>query len=258
MNLRNIRAQACLCLAVTASIASTNASAELVDRGGGLLYDTVLNLTWLQDANFAQTSGFDADGRLGSGDAFSWVEHLSYFHAPSGKTITGWRLPTVSPSNGVAMNYDNRFDGNSDNGYNIASPQSELGYMFYVNLGLKGLYDKSGAQQSGCCVPAAYGETVDVGLVRNLRNYAYWTQTPYEGSAPGYYWWVFSMNRGSQDPYENNYPLIPWAVTTGDVAAVPEPSSGVLWMVGAAVLGMRLLPRRNRGTDRPGGPRHSV
>jgi len=36
----------------------------LVDRGGGMIHDTVLNITWLQDANYAQTSGYDADGKM--------------------------------------------------------------------------------------------------------------------------------------------------------------------------------------------------
>ena len=33
-------------------------NASLWDRGGGLIYDDVLNITWLQDANYAQTSGY--------------------------------------------------------------------------------------------------------------------------------------------------------------------------------------------------------
>jgi len=40
------------------------AEATLFDQGGGLIYDTDLNITWLQDANYAMTSGYDADGRM--------------------------------------------------------------------------------------------------------------------------------------------------------------------------------------------------
>ena len=43
---------AALCLPVP------QAQAALVDRGGGMLYDTVLNITWLQDANYAKTSNY--------------------------------------------------------------------------------------------------------------------------------------------------------------------------------------------------------
>jgi len=36
--------------------------ASLVDNGNGLLYDTVLNITWLQDANYAKTSNYSTTG----------------------------------------------------------------------------------------------------------------------------------------------------------------------------------------------------
>ena len=44
-------------------------NAELHDRGGGLIYDDVLNITWLQDANYGAGSIYDngdsiTDGRM--------------------------------------------------------------------------------------------------------------------------------------------------------------------------------------------------
>ena len=39
------------------------AYAALFDRGGGLIYDNVLDVTWLSDAQYLMTSGADADGR---------------------------------------------------------------------------------------------------------------------------------------------------------------------------------------------------
>lgn len=39
-------------------------SATLWDRRGGLIYNDHLNITWLQDANYAKISGYDADGLL--------------------------------------------------------------------------------------------------------------------------------------------------------------------------------------------------
>jgi hypothetical protein len=50
-------------LAVILGVSSITYAA-LWDRGGGLIYDDVLNITWLQDANYAKTSGYDADGRM--------------------------------------------------------------------------------------------------------------------------------------------------------------------------------------------------
>ena len=62
------------------------AQAGLVDRGGGMLYDTVLNVTWLQDANYAKTSGYcdtpgnclQLDGRMTWAKANTWANNLDY------------------------------------------------------------------------------------------------------------------------------------------------------------------------------------
>lgn len=54
-----------LTLALLAGLGISGAAqATLTDCGGGLIYDDVLNITWLQDANYAQTSGYDANGRM--------------------------------------------------------------------------------------------------------------------------------------------------------------------------------------------------
>lgn len=233
-------------LAVSAStllsLETPLASATLLDRGGGLLYDTTLDVTWLSDANYARTSGFDpTDGQMSFAAAADWVSHLSYLHTPSGQIITGWRLPKVTPQNGASFNYTFQYDGMSDNGFNISATSSELGYMFFVNLGLPAEYDKNGAPQHPYGVPAPYTQEANVGPVHNLKNIAYWTQTYYAGPENGYDMWVFSMNRGSQDPYGKGYGLVPWPVIDGDVAAVPEPSVFALLLAGGCIVVTRKL-----------------
>lgn len=63
------------------------ASAALIDRGGGMIYDTDANLTWLQDWNYARTSGYDADGFMDWPSAVKWAEQLEF------GGYTDWRLP---------------------------------------------------------------------------------------------------------------------------------------------------------------------
>ncbi len=63
---------AALCLPVP------RAQAGLVDRRSGMLYDTVLNVTWLQDANYAKTSGDGADGLMNCTQANTWANNLVY------------------------------------------------------------------------------------------------------------------------------------------------------------------------------------
>ena len=48
----------------------------LVDRGGGMIYDPDRNITWLKDWNYAQTSGFDADGFMKWTTANDWASYL--------------------------------------------------------------------------------------------------------------------------------------------------------------------------------------
>ena len=160
--------------AVTALVAGLTlsgvAQAALSDRGGGLIYDSVLNVTWLQDANYAATeltdarrdaiittvnaanpgwlgghvmgaSDFDKSGSSYPGymnwwGAMAWADQLAY------AGFTDWRLPTVKPINGSAFSYSFATDGSTDWGYNISAPGtahagatgSELAYMYYNNL----------------------------------------------------------------------------------------------------------------------------
>ena len=89
---------------------STSTNAELVDRGGGLIYDTDLNITWLQSPN---------NTAMTVNDASIWAARLSCYDSVRNQTLTFWRLPT------------------SDQcvGYNCSS--SEMGHLFYTELGNK-------------------------------------------------------------------------------------------------------------------------
>ena len=70
-----------------------SAHAAFIDLGGGMIYDDVLDITWLADANYAQTSGYDLDGLMTWEQANTWTTNLIY------GGIAGWRLPTFDDSN---------------------------------------------------------------------------------------------------------------------------------------------------------------
>jgi hypothetical protein len=112
--------QMSLALTTAGVLTSGMAQAALIDRGGGLLYDDVLNVTWLQDANYAKTSGYDADGLMDWSAAKTWASGLNISRF-AGESLTGWRLPA------------------SGDYYDITSPNCEMSYMYYVNLGLLGV-----------------------------------------------------------------------------------------------------------------------
>lgn len=212
-------------------------NAALQDRGNGMLYDTVLDVTWLQDANYAKTSGYDVDGLMSLTEAKNWTENLVFGGA------TNWRLASNSPINGIDFVFSgNSYNGAADQGYNVVSPNAELSYMFYVNLGLHGLYNTDGTQRSdngvfgnGNLFELDEGGNVvggaDMGLVKNLQNREYWLKTN-EGPA---FNWIFNVYSGYQGILSNENQLYAWAVHDGDVAAVPIPAAGYLF--GSVIFG---------------------
>ena len=113
----------------------------------------MLNITWLQDANYAKTSGYDSDGQMEWNVAVAWADGLVY------GGYSDWRLPTVNPINGIKLNHTHSIDGHTDFGYNISAPgtmyagstASELAYMHYQNLNNPGYYNASGTG-NGCFV----------------------------------------------------------------------------------------------------------
>ncbi len=183
-------------------------------------YDTVLNITWLADANYAKTSGYDADGKLNWDAAKAWAAGLNI------NGVTGWRLPNIKPVAG-GFHYVRSDDGSTDIGYNITSTHSELAHLYYVTLGNKGYVDTTGALQAG------YGLS-NTGPFSNVQASAYWSSEYY---GPGTYEvWSFLTDRGyqySSNMYNSYYA---WAVRSGDVAAaVPESQSYALALAGLAV-----------------------
>jgi len=105
-----------------------SADAALVSRlGGQAYYDTVADLTWLADANYAQTSGYDVDGLMSWQAANAWAAQLTV------GGVSGWRLPDTIDVGNDGATYSNIYQG-VDYGYNITT-HSELSNMFYNVLG---------------------------------------------------------------------------------------------------------------------------
>jgi hypothetical protein len=225
-------------VAVAAVCLSTAyANAALYSRlDGQAVYDSDLNITWLADANYAKTSGYDTDGLMNWSEAKTWAENLVYVG------YSDWRLAVNTPV-GANWNYNNSFDGSTDFGYNITSPHSELAYMYYVNLGLKAWYSPAGIYQSnyGVFGNGTVGGQADVGLVKNLQAYTYWSGTGY-APTPNDAGMDFHFYDGAQNYSGYDFNLYAWAVRDGDVSPVPEPETFALLLAGLGLVG--LLTRR--------------
>lgn len=118
------------------------AQAALIARDGGMLYDDVLNITWLQDAYYLKNGGYDANGRVTWAQADAWAANLVF------GGFDDWRLPTTrQPDPSCSWRKDTPVQY-----YGFGCVGSELGYMFHVNLALVGLRNDAVVPQSnGAC-----------------------------------------------------------------------------------------------------------
>ena len=189
-----------------ACVSANTAQASLVDRGGGLIYDTGLNITWLADANYAQTSGYHADGQMTWSDAMTWAGNLSY------GGYSDWRLPTSDTACA---------------GYNCTG--SEMGHLFYTELG-----GTAGSSILSSTDP-------DLALFTNVQPFLYWSGTELRTDIA----WYFYFGNGSQyTDFKYPYRGYAWAVRPGDVAAVPVPAA--VWLFGSGLLGLIGVARRKK------------
>lgn len=206
-------------------VSATPSHADLIDRGGGMIYDTDLNITWLQDANYARTSGFSADGLLDWNTATLWAENLVY------GGFGDWRLPSSLNGDGTGPCFLTDCTG------------SEMGHLYYTELGNTAFLPGS-IPPGGCNVGVDCG-LVNVGPFVNLQ-FAHWSSTAFDpvrdvsltGTA-----WDFDFVHGVQGVGVG--PLFAWAVRDGDVvSAVPVPPS--LLLLGSGVVAFALIRRRFR------------
>lgn len=190
-------------------------------------YDTVLDVTWLANANAA--------GYLNWAQTQDWLQNLDV-HG-----VKGWRLPEVKPVNGTSFNPTISKDGSTDQAFNITSTQSEFSHLFYVTLGNKGFYDASGQVQSG------YGVT-NTGPFQDVQTGVNCGSPQIPCFASGRYWlgaehwdhlpFHFETYYGYQQFYDTDttYKYAVWAVHSGDVPVVPEPGTWGLMLAGLVAL----------------------
>jgi hypothetical protein len=245
-------------LVVSCMFAGTS-HAALSGRGNGLIYDDVLNITWLQNANLAASETFGVSG-IGSNGEMNWSTANDWIAAMNTADYLGysdWRLAKASPVNGT--NYvtnSGDYRGSTDHSYNISAPgstyagskASEMAYMFYNNLGNLALYDLNGNYLRpgwGLSNPGPF-----INIQTNLQTDTYWSGLDYSYGNPSDtypdYTLNFSFASGGQNLLPKNSNFHAWAVRPGDVTVVPEPVSIILFLTGGATLIGRKYIRRKK------------
>ena len=215
---------------------ASTANAALLSRlSGAAYYDTVLNITWLADANYAKTSGYDADGLMTWSAAQTWIGTLN---TASYLGKNDWRLPTVIDTGApgcVTVAYTG-----TDCGFNVDLSTGEMARMFYSTLGNTAAINTSGVAQP--CISAGPNYCLtNVGPFSNLQPNYYWSGTEYAPFTSDA--WLFYFDLGSQYNDDKSTGFYAWAVRPGDIATVPVP--GAVWLFGGAVTLLGAVRRRS-------------
>jgi len=240
--------QSILVSALVVLFAVTFCEADLWDRGGGLIYDDVLDITWLQNANYAAAELSDArindiisavgsvdghmlimsdfeyygghrTGEMSWWGAVAWADQLIY------GGYDDWRLPgtddsIINPTGSFGyQGPDQNGNYNYRDGFNMVN--SEMGYLYYETLGNKGLYATDGTN------PQPGWGLQNTGPFMNLQANDYWS-----GSEFAHYTvdaWYMTFQNGFQNvSSKDGNRLFTWAVRDGDVEVIPAPSAVIL------------------------------
>jgi hypothetical protein len=236
------------------AVSAISSNAALYDRGNGMIYDSTQNITWMQDRNYAQSSGYDADGRMTWVEASAWVESLAY------GGFSDWRLPSAKLNGSTGCQAFGYFayqlcpgyiNGTNDLSFN--NTRSEVGHL-YTELGNLSNYSPTGTyydynQWSGWnnlsfVDPLTNQSASFVNLFGSGAGF--WESESYQGDASSA--WVFSGVRGFHG-YEakNSLNVFTWAVRDGDVLAANEvPVPAAAWLMGTGLIGLVGVARRKK------------
>jgi hypothetical protein len=180
--------------------------ANLKDMGDGTVYDTDTKLTWLKDAKYARTSGYDPDDGMMSWDrSLTWAATLVF------AGFDNWRLPTFPDP------------------YTSAG---EMGHLFYDEL--KNAYYEPLSN---------VGPFINLWPDEVYADHVYWSNTEKSGDLK--YAWIFYFGSGAEGWYatdQKDRNLLAWPVREGErLVPVPEPSLMVL--LGISVISLVGLRR---------------
>ena len=196
------------------STSYTNIVTAIINASGGVIHDT---------PNYLDGSYNNYDGN--NGRAYSGTYTLTTADFGSGGTVDWWAGQALvhyldTQNYGGSSQWALPTQPDQNYGYNITN--SQLGEFFYNELG------------------GTAGSSIPSGPFSNVQAYVYWSGTEYAAD-PGYAW-IFGTDYGYQDLNYKSTQFYAWAVSPGQVSAVPE--LGEVWLFGTGLLGLLGLKRR--------------
>lgn len=238
------------------SVLTFNTHAALTNYTGadnvGLVYSSVSNITWAQDANLFKTL-YDADNSL-----ITQIVNVtpSYNDPTFGlQLIDGFDFDTVSLSGRMTwwgakafINYLNNINYGGSNQWRLPSvggnPQLSFAYNLTGSEFAQLFYGELGGSQTNSIPDTVYfiNESPYINPLSNLPISVYWTDTEYASEGASYLFRTFNGSHGAAFKY---YSFFTWPVSPGQVPTVPLPSA--VWLFGTGVAGLLGLKRCRLG-----------
>jgi hypothetical protein len=196
------------------------ASAAVVSRlSGQAYYDTVLDITWIADANLAATQSFGVSG-LGNPEpgTMTWDKAQEWIAAMNGAGYLGvsdWRLTRVADTATAGCNL--AFTG-TDCGWNVDLATGEIAHLYHFSLGNIAGFDPGGVEQA--CYTAPQTCLANRGPFPDFQPDHYWTGTPLAGDASKA--WEFNARIGLQSVELKTRSSYVWPVRDGDIALAAD------------------------------------
>ena len=213
---------------------SANAALSIRDLDGDWsnghegVYDDVLDITWLADANYAKTSGYNTNGYMEYPEVIVWADSVD-IHG-----YDDWRLPITTDSGDDGATYLSSIYEGVDYGFNL-TVHSEMSFLYYVALGNHAFEDTNGNQ-------VVNGGLKNTGPFVNLEETYYWSQTMY--GEFGDEIWFFDFIDGFQAIQWHLHDSLALLVHDGDIGAAVVPIPAAAWLFGSALAGLLVANRK--------------
>lgn len=192
-----------------------------------MVYDTVHDLTWLLDANYAFTSGYAADNLNESNDSYAihsdgkmgWDAANKFASSLVYSGLSDWRLSS-SPgcvNKNAPCNTDNPWGVEIWQIFNqmyYGAPEIINGYIHYDFRNTSFVDEVTGLTHNFINTNFEYIENED----------KYWTQVQFQTNSNEYWMYHNSGMAGLGNSQKSDLGFV-WVVRDGDITKVPEPSS---------------------------------
>lgn len=215
-------------LSLVSLLFTASAQAALYDRGGGLIYDDYLDVTWMQDASYVSNQAVNWT------TAHDMVSGLEYQDTARNTVWTDWRMPTIDPGTYSGWGFDLQSGESNYNAYDTSpSGANELAYMYYVNLGFEGNGDLLTAPE---LLPLPESPEGSYNPFQNINYLGIWTDSHVGGDAPESQVWYFHFHFGRTLTDGGSDTQTIWAVRDGDVGLPsPVPVPPAFWLMGSSL-----------------------